>query len=468
MVAFYGSLAALLFVLIFSLVYFYFFRKDAFSLKLFWVSGVSLFFLLFAKALISYSSRGYISDRLLFYGIFSPKALGFLWLLGVVLIFILFLYFREKLENLSTFKFLFALYIFFVLFSVGVAAIREGFYGVYEPFTRTHWEYAGNLPLVSNIHDFVRDYVSLEPRLAEHARTHPPGYTVILYIFQKYLGAGFAGLSSLIVMLGGLTIFPLYYFLRNFANEDEVRRGLQFFIFLPSVVMMTATSMETTFLFFSWVAITLIYAGWLRSIWLSFLGGILAAISLFLNYLFLLLTPLFLLLFFIVYKKGENFGKLLLKTFLAIFGFLLFYTVFYFWADYSIIQNFLVSMGVQGEVVRSNFESVFIYLTYFIMNLVSFGIYLGILSIFLIWSNWNKIMNQENFAASLGFIMVTVFLLVGIFQGETERIWLFLTPLFILPITKALGNFTFSQVSAFLSLLFFQTIFTQIFFYTYW
>lgn len=468
MIALWGLGAAFLFAVIFSLIYFYCFRKDAFSLKLFWISGVSLVLLLFIKALISSLSRGYISDRLIFYGIFSPKALGFLWLLGVILIFILFLYFREKLENLPTFKFLFALYIVFILFSVGVAAIREGFFGVYEPFTRIHWEYAGNLPLISNIHNFLRDYVSLVPSLAEHARTHPPGYTVILYIFQKYLWAGFAGLSILTVMLGGLTIFPLYYFLKNFATELEIRRGLQFFVFLPSVVMMTATSMETTFLFFSWVAITLIYVGWRRSWLISFLGGIMVAFSLFLNYLFLLLAPLFLLLLFIIYKKGEKLQKLILRIVFAILGLLFFYIAIYFWTDYSIIQNFMVSRGVQGEVVRSNFESSFIYLAYFIMNLVSFGVYFGIPNIYLLFNNFKEVMNQEHLEAWLGFIMVAIFLLIGVFQGETERIWLFLAPLFILPLVKVIRNFTFSQVSALLSFLFFQIVFTQILFYTYW
>ncbi len=468
-VALWGLGIAFLFVAIFSLVYFYFFRKDTFSLKLFWVSGVSLVLLLFIKALISSLTRGYISDRLVFYGIFSPKALGFLWLLGIILLFILFLYFREKLENLSTFKFLLSLYIFFILFSVGVAGIREGIFGIYEPFTRTHLEYAGSLPLVNNMHDFLRDYVSLQSRLAEHARTHPPGYIIILYVFQKYFYAKVAGLAVLIAMLGGLTIFPLYYFLKNFATEEKTRRGLQIFAFLPSFVMMTATSMETTFLFFSLSSIALIYAGWRRGFWLSLLGGIVAAFSFFLNYLFLLLALLFLILLFIALRQHKiSIRDIVIRTIFAVFGFLIFYAVVYWLTGYFIIENFFVSRKVANIVVGSNFESVPIYLIYFFMNLVSFGIYLGIPNVKLMLQNFKEFWGRENILYLLGFIMVALFSIIGVFQGEVERIWLFLTPLFILPLIKVSKDYSNLQFSSFLSLLFFQTVFMQILFYTYW
>ncbi len=414
--------------------------------------------------MISYSSRGYIFDRLVFYGIFSPKALGLLWLLGAVLIFTLFLCFRGVLENLSTFKFLLALYIFFVLFSVGVAAIREGFFGVYEPFTRVQWEYTGNLPLVKNIPDFLKNYVFLQPRLAIHGATHPPGYTIILYIFQKYFGAGFSGMAILTVMLGGLTIFPLYYFLKNFTSENEVRRGLEIFAFMPSFVMFSATSMETAFLFFSWLAITLIYLGWQKGFFWSFLGGLAVAIGLFMNFLFLLLAPLFLLLAFIF----DRWRELILRSMPAILCFFGFYLALYYFYDYSIINNFFVAREFNQSWVSSNFASLTVYSTYFLMNIAAFSLYLGIPNIFLLVRNLNGFFSRENKSLALGFIMAAIFLVIGIFQGETERIWLFLAPLFILPLIKATKNFTSSQTSAFLSLLFFQIIFMQTLFYTYW
>lgn len=408
--------------------------------------------------------RGYISDRLLFYGIFSPKALGWKWLIFTILLFLLFLFFREKLWRLKTWQFLLAIYIFFILFAIGTAAIRDGFYGVYEPFTRTRWEYAGNLPLVENTRDFLKNYIVLAPRLAEHARTHPPGYTVVLYIFQKYLNAGLPLLAVFAIMLGGLIVFPLYYFLRNFATEEETRNGLELFVFLPSFVMFSATSMEAVFLFFSWLAISLIYEGWNGQWIFSFLGGLAVAAALFMNFLFLLLAPLFLMLAYFLGRLRE----VAKQSIFAAFGFLGFYSVLYYWSGYSLVQNFFSARGVQAEVVRSNFESFSIYGIFLFMSLISFVFYLGVPNIVLFAKNLKGFFVRENKSFALGFIMVALFLTIGIFQGETERIWLFLTPLFILPLIKVVGASNATKTFALLPLLFFQIIFTQIMFYTYW
>lgn len=428
------------------------------------VSSAIIFIITFSKAFISSLRRGYISDRLLFYGIFSPKALGWAWLIFVILLFALFLFFREKLVRLKTWQFLLAIYIFFALFAIGTAATREEFYGVYEPFTRTHWEYAGDLPLVDSIPHFITNYVALNSKLSIHGATHPPGNTIVLYVFQKYFRAGFPMLAIFTIMLGGLTVFPLYYFLKNFATEEETRKGLQIFTLFPSFVMFSATSMETVFLFFSWLAITLIYLGWQKGFFWSFLGGIAAATALFMNFLFLLLVPLFLML---AYSFGRL-RELALRSPAAILCFFGFYAALYYFYGYSIINNFFVAREFNQSWISSNFASLKIYLIYFLMNITAFSLYLGIPNIFLLARNFKSFFNSENKLLAFGFIMTALFLAIGIFQGETERIWLFLTPLFVLPLAKTAQAFTFRQTSALLSVLFFQIIFMQTLFYTYW
>ena len=468
-VAFWGGIVAFLFAVIFALFYFGYFRNDQFSKKLFYISASSLFALAFLKLVIFYMyPYNYIADRLVFYAIPSPKALGWLWLAGTTLLFMLFLRFRERMERVAVFKFLFALYVFFVFFSIGVAAVREGFFSVYEPFTRTHFEYTGNLYLIRNTSDFLKNFIDLSQSLSIHTRIHPPGYTLILYFFQKYLHAGFGGMAALTVMLGGLAVFPLYYFLKNFATERETRRGLELFVFFPSFAMMSATSMDAVFLFFVWIAIFLIYAGWMRSAVLSFLGGVAAAAALFLNYLFLLAAPLFLILLFMVYGKSGEAKRLIFRTAAAVAGLALFFAALYLVYDYSIWENFWVSRAAQNAEIKSNFESLLIYFVYFFMNLSAFAVYLGLPNVFLLVGRIKEFWRRENLAASLGFIMVGLFLLMGIFQGEVERIWLFLTPLFILPLMKIVKDWEPLRFNALLSLLFFQIITLQILFYTYW
>lgn len=403
-----------------------------------------------------------------FYAVPSPKVIGWPWLIGVLLIFASFLRFREKLEQLSVLKFLFALYVFFVAFSIGVAAVRENFFSVYEPLTRLSWEYTGNLHLVRNTPDFLRNFIELSGSSSIHTRIHPPGYTLVLYFFQRYLYAGFGGMAVLTIMLGGLAIFPLYYFLRNFATEEETRRGLELFAFFPSFVMFSATSMDAVFLFAFWVALSLTYAGWHRGAVLSFLGGLAAATALFLNFLFLLTAPLFLILFFMVYGKNGNATRLVFRAGAAMAGFALFFAALYFAYSYSVWENFWFARAEQNKEIKSNFDSLLIYFTYLFMNFSSFAVYLGIPNVLLLPVRIKEFLRRENLAPSLGFAMAGFFLLVGIFQGEVERIWLFLTPLFVLPLMKAVKSWEPSRFNALLSLMFFQIALMQILFYTYW
>ncbi|OGF62460.1 hypothetical protein A2926_01895 [Candidatus Giovannonibacteria bacterium RIFCSPLOWO2_01_FULL_44_40] len=464
MIALWGLGITFLFVVVFTFVYFKFFRENKFAKSLFVFTFLAIFVVAILKLTIFYFfPYGYVSDRLPFYAVPSPKALGIWWMLGALGIFFLFLKFREKIEKLNAFKFLLTLYLIFIAFSISVAAIREGFYSVYEPFTRTRWEYTGDMLLVTSIPEFLRDYVALQPKLTVHASVHPPGYTLILYFFHQYLGAGFAGLAVLIIMLGGFVIFPLYYFLKNFATEDNVRRGLQIFIFVPSFVMMSATSMEAAFLFFSWLAIAILYEGWRRGAFLSFLGGVAAALALFLNYLFALLAPLFLILFFMLYKRG-----IVTRIIPTFFGFLMFFAALYLWTGYSIIENFFVAHGRLYHNVGSNFESAMLYLAYFVMNISAFAVYLGLPNIKALIRGTTDLLRENNFIGSSGAIIVTLIIFLGLFQGEVERLWLFLTPLFILPLIRATENFDKTQFASLLSLLFFQIILTQTLFYTYW
>ena len=110
MIAFWGLGAVFLFVVVFSLAYLKFFWRDRFARNLFIFTLFALSILAILKLAIFYFfPYGYIPDRLLFYAVPSPKIIGVWWMLLASGVFILFLKFREKIEQLSVFKFLFLL-----------------------------------------------------------------------------------------------------------------------------------------------------------------------------------------------------------------------------------------------------------------------------------------------------------------------------------------------------------------------
>lgn len=482
---FYSLPVIIAFILAFAAVYLWFFRRDAWPRMIFIISGAIISGIIFLKFFVFHFFKGYIPDRLVVYAIPSPKALGVAWLLAALAAFFVFLRFRERIENYSPAKFLSALYCIFVIFSIGVAGIREGIFSIYEPFSRTAWEYTGNLPLVDGVGDFLSRYSELQPQLAHHTNTHPPGYTIILYLFHAYLHADIFMLSVLVVMVAGLTFIPLYYFLKNFISEREVRRGLEIFVFIPSAVMMSATSMEAVFLFFVWSAVFAIYRGWSGSFLFSFAGGMLAGAALLMNFTFLLLAPFFgvlaAMLLCTMYSNSDSrifrflprlTHKIQMKHFgtrvaVSVFGFVLFFILLYAWSGYSILENFAEARIVNQGVVRSNFESVSVYFTYIIMNMLAFSIYLGIPVVYMLGRNFQRLFAEKK-ESLLGFILLAFFLGIGVFQGEVGRLWLFWMPIFVLPLGFLAGRESPSRIHALVATLVFQIVSIQMLLYTYW
>lgn len=460
-----GLSVVIVFIFLFSYLYYRFFGKGSFLKRIFFWTMVSLGILVIAKFIIFHFYKGYIPDRLLFYAVPSPKAVSIRLFLIPVFVFTTFLFLLEKIKKFSPLIFLLTLWLVFIIFSLSTAMIREGSYSIYEPFTRVHWEYTGNLSLIKNPSSFLHDYDRLNLQLAEHSKTHPPGYTIILYILQKTFRVDFLWLAILVVITGGLFVFPVYYFLREFFTEEQVKQGLPLLIFFPNIVLMGVTSMDFVFMFLVWLALVFLFIGWKRCVGLAFLGGMVTAYAFFSNFLLVLLGPLFLYLFYLAWiNRGK---KAVFSLTVSILGFILFFVIINFFTGYSIINNFFVAQKAQNHAVESNFSSLWIYLTYFIMNITAFVIYLGLpnLIIFFIQKTKRLIYSQIN---HFGIYLVLFFSFIGIFQGETERIWLFLTPLFLIPIIDRINNYDVKTTQALSALLVFQVIIIHTLFYTYW
>ncbi|KKS96850.1 hypothetical protein A3B05_01090 [Candidatus Giovannonibacteria bacterium RIFCSPLOWO2_01_FULL_43_160] len=457
------------FVLLFIYFYYRYFWDNPGARDLFKIFIPSFGFIVLVKFLIGLFYKDYIQELFFFYAIPSPKAMSLIWPLIALLTFFGFLYYRRKIEALSKNKFLLILFLIFFALALGVAGIREGAKSIADPFTRTFWEYSGNMGLVRTVKDFLHNYISLIPRLAEHSTTHPPGYTLVLYFVYKYFKAGFFGMSLWVVFIAGLTLWPLYFLWRYFLEEIEVKRALEIFIFVPSVVMMTATSMEGVFMFLVWCAIALVFIGWQKNIWLAGLGGLAAAMALLTNFLFLLLAPFFLFLAWHVTQKAVAVGrsKALLRVFISLALFFLFFFSLWQWSGYSIVDNFFAALAANQGAVRSNFESIPVYFLYIFMNIVNFLIYLGLPLFFVFLKGLPATFKNGNLLFKSGLWILLFFLAVGVFQANVERLWLFIVPFFMVFKNKLFNEECRPLFHPFLSLMLFQIVVTQILFYTF-
>lgn len=468
-VAISSSFFLIVLILLFAFLYRKYFWKNEESRRLFWIVSISLGIIVVIKFFIGVFFKGYIPELLFFYAIPSPKLTNFFWLGASIAIFIFFLRFRKKIESLSSVKFLLSLFAVFFIFSVSVAAIREGLVGVAEPYTKVYWEYAGNFPLIHTVKDFLRDYISLIPRLAQHSTTHPPGYTLILYFFHKVFFAGYLGMAIFTVFSAGLVLLPIYYIWKEVLPEAEVRRALELFIFIPSLVMMTATSTESFLLLFVWTAIAACFIGWKRSWLLSILGGLFAAAALLCNFLFLLLGPFFIFLCWQSFRgpTPPRIVRVGSRVLLSLAAFIAFFVFLKIWSNYSIIDNFFSASVANQHAVRSNFESVSIYLLYLVMNLASFLIYFGLPFVYIFFSGLPGTFKNSNLLFKSGVAVLIFFLAAGVFQGNVERLWLFILPFFPIFANKLFKEEYQSLFAPYLALTFFQILVVQIIFYTF-
>lgn len=472
-VVFRSSIALSIFIIFFVICYYKLFWKTEGAKRLFWISSVILAVVMLIKFSIGVFYKGYVPELLLFYGIPSPKAQSLIWWLVAIGVVAFFLRYRETIEAWPVKKFLTAIFITLSLLSVSVAAIRGGLASVADPYTKIFWEYSGNVSRITNLRDFLRGYIvnELPPlTIAKHSETHPPGYTVILYLLAKIFSVGFLGMALLTIIISAMVIWPLYYLWRELLPELAVRRALEFFIFVPSVVLMTATSTEGFFMLLVWMAIVLCFIGWRKNVWLAGLGGLSVALALFCNFIFLLLVPFFMYLVWRVLREAipTSRHRALARIFFSIFSFSVFFVVLYQWSGYSIVDNFYTARVGDALAVRSNFESLEAYLLYFFMNVSTFLLYSGIPLTYLILKNCRYTLQSKFWLFKSGMVLVTFFLLIGIFQGNVERLWLFMVPFFII-----FQHFFFTEKRAplltpFFALLFLQTVVTEVLFYTFY
>lgn len=473
-----GLVTAVLFTIIFSYIYYRYFWKNNKLKKLFLLCAGLTLALVLAKYSLNFFDQTYLVERILFFAFPSPRLGSIVAFLFTVGIFVLFLRLRAKIEQLPARYFVLAITTVFIFFTLGVASLRTGLEGIAEPFTHHQVEYTGALPFASPIglKIFLTQFSELVPFLPLHAATHPPGYVIFLYIIATLFNVGDFGLAIAVVVVSSFSIGLLYIFWRDVYSDSVARRMVQVLMFVPSWVLFTATSMDALNYFIIWLAVITCYFGWKYSYSLSFVAGLAAGYAIFSNYLFVFMLPLFLALLWFSVKEGAliNKRKVLFRvvTTVAAFGF--FFLSLWFWARYSIVTNFFAGhtywqKAILDYSIDNNIDSFKIYLIYAINNLTPFIWYLGAPVAVYLLGDVRKIFLKSNWWFKVGVVILSLFVFTGlILGGETERILLFLVPLFLMFPSPLYDKTNTEEFNAVLCLLFFQIMIFQIAFHTYW
>lgn len=420
------------------------------------------------KYATSLLGAGYVVRRLIMYAVPAPL-LNAPWYSTAIAAALLALlaWYRLK-DSANIIVILTALWFIFVLFAVGVAGLRNGAAGIAYPFTRTDWEYVADARLVSSIPEFLNSYVALYPELSMHGKAHPPGNAILIYVFQQLLHVNTLELALLVVALGGTFVFPTYFFWKSLLPPAGLLAAMPVFILTPSLIMFSATCMDIVTVPFFWSALLLSVTGWRHGAILSFGAGLVCGLASMLSFQFLPFGAVF-VYFLLRLSRNLGWATLVARAGATIGGFVAFHVLLREFTGYSMIENFRAAQEVHFTIVGAGAQSIGVYALFALMNVTAALIYFGIVHHVLFARlirkhGWRRLGLD---VAAGGYLMMAILVLSGLYQAEVERLWLFVTPLFVPAILKSLQATRLPPGIA-VALLTLQIIVLETLFYTFW
>ena len=414
-----------------------------------------------------------------------------IWIFPALVVLIVFLLLCHKIflqRSVSLTQFFLISIGFFLAISISVAMIdgyREVNGGLLpsflEPYTRTSYEYYGDVPKIDQVGlwSFMRDYAKPElfSTLSGHAQTHPPGGILFLWIVSKLFGYNLLAASLGSVVFTSLTVIPIYLLARELYGESIGRYALALFLITPNFIMFTGTSMDGPFSLFPILSLYLFYRGIgsERMLHYGFLTGISLGCGMLMTY-----STVFIGLFFSVVLlltlilDLERFRSTL--TLLLIVGvtFVAFYLLMFLFTGFNLFEGLQASIRKDSARLGTGYETIELYLYLSVGNLFAFLIGIGI-PMTTVWLR--QIMRtirggRRGEPIDIYVIGYLISLLVitfsTLFTMEVERVWIFMAPFVLIPVAKYLSQRDIGDFYWVAGLLCLQLVLFEMMLYTYW
>ena len=156
---------------------------------------------------------------------------------------------EQDISNKAAWRVVTALAVFCFVFAGSIAMLRDGTEGIANAYNRGPYEYVDDIGKGLTITGLLRDYNTIHPMLSMHAKVHPPGPIVMLWIMSMFVFSRDALVLSLGTMaVGTLALFPLFVWVREMINQRVALTCCALYTLIPSIVIFTATSADIMFL----------------------------------------------------------------------------------------------------------------------------------------------------------------------------------------------------------------------------
>lgn len=414
-----------------------------------------------------------------------------LWILPalIVLVGFLLLWRRIFLQHSVTSTQLFVISIgFFLAISISVAMI-DGYREIsgrqlpafLEPYTRTNYEYYGDVPKINQISlwSFMRDYAKPElfSTLSGHAQTHPPGGILLLWIVSKLFGYNLLAASLGSVVFTSLTVIPIYLLARELYGGLVAGFALALFLITPNFVMFTSTSMDGPFSVFPILSLYLFYKGIgsERMVRYGLLTGGSLGCGMLMTY-----STVFIGLFFTVVLlltlilDLERFRSTLTLLLIAGVTFIVFYLLMFLFTGFNLFEALEASIRKDSARLGTGYETIGLYLHLSVGNLFAFLIGIGV-PMTTVWLRQVVRTIRDSSRGEridiyvIGYLIsLLVITFSTLFTMEVERVWIFMAPFVLIPVAKHLSHRGIADFYWVAGLLCLQLILFEVTLYTYW
>jgi len=320
-------------------------------------------------------------------------------------------------------------------------------------------EYYNDAMAISNVSDFISDYVNLQPELLTHSRTHPPGAVLVYYFLAKIFKD--PALISIFLAVMSILIF-VYAFWRIMIYEmkDEGLAGYITLLILlvPAVQIYFASSLDS------------IVAGCMLGV-LSFFVypsrryGIIwplifLLVSSFLSFGALFLIPVLLGYEYLVEKR-------ITRGIYILLGSIVTYLLLFFVTGFRYSESFIVATKLENPLGPRFLVEPVSYFATRIEGSIELFVFLGpVLCLIALKGLMEKSPQKHlKLLTWLALITLGVMLLMGVYRtGETARAALFIYPYLFIPIALYLKSHPISgnERNILASLVFGQTMIMQL------
>ena len=414
-----------------------------------------------------------------------------IWMLPALVVLIIFLLLCRKIflqRSVSSARLFFISIGFFLAISISVAMI-DGYREVngrqlpafQEPYTRTRYEYYGDVPKVDQISllSFMRDYAKPElfSTLSGHAQTHPPGGILFLWIISKLFGYNLLAASLGSIVFTSLTVIPIYLLAKELYGKSIGRYALALFLITPNFVMFTGTSMDGPFSVFPILSLYLFYRGGVskRAILYGFLTGISLGCGMLMTY-----STVFIGLFFSVVMlltlivDQRKFRRTLTLLLIAGVTFTVFYLLMFLFTGFNLLEALQASIRKDRATLGTGHETIGLYLHLSVANLFTFLIGIGI-PMTTVWLRQVVQTIRDGRRGKpidiyvIGYLIsLLVIAFSALFTMEVERVWIFMVPFILIPVAKYLSQRGIADFYWVAGLLCLQLVLFEVTLYTYW